>query len=255
MPNKRKAKALTLDDLDGDASRRVSFLRTDARAAVSPAASTMTTLKEVFLSDLEPQWETAKGESAAALLRQLGDVCAAAPADEMGRKTLPGVHLGRASVCRMLRQRALRAVILAREGGPPLLYAHIAVLAQEAGTSVVLLACNSAHLGQPFGLLRASAVGLHVDHFHDSHALVKLVRDAAGARGTVTLPWVSAARSATSTCGGTVCAGTPGPAAVELAPDVGITRRSKRGPKRRSDQRREKLRQRRVAKQRVPGPL
>ena len=189
-----KAAALTLEDLDGDASKRVSFLRTDARAAIATVPTSMTALKEAFVSELEPKWVAASGELAAAVLRQIGHACAAvAPAHAPQRQPLAGIHLGRSCVCRALKRRALRAVVLAREAGPPLLYAHLAALAQEAGATVALLACSSAHLGQPFGLLRASAVGLDAELFPEAHPLVALVEAAAGTGQR--LPWLTESRA------------------------------------------------------------
>jgi hypothetical protein len=182
--NKRR-RAATLDELGGIASSRVHFLRTDARAAAAAPTTSRTKLKEALSSELEPQWTAATGEAAASVLRQLGQECS-------GDAARAGMLLGRGAVGRALRRRQLRAVVLAREAGVPLLYSHLAKLAQDAGAPVCLLACGSAQLGQPFGLLRASAVGLRADHFNEHHELVLLLRRAAGSGGAQPLPWASA---------------------------------------------------------------
>ena len=185
MPKRR---AVTLDDLSGAAHERVSFLRTDARAAVGTKVS-RTKQKEAFVSDLEPHWVPASGEASASILRQLGDEHDAGSVSTSDSGAV--VCLGRNAVTRALRQRSLRTVILARDSGPQLLYAHLAPLAQQGDVSVCVLACTSARLGQPFGLLRCSALGLRRDAFNESHALVQLVKRAASP--ALLLPWLDAA--------------------------------------------------------------
>ena len=196
MGKRKKPEAVTLEDLDGVASKRVGFLRTDARAAIAPTAASKTKLKEHFSSELEPQWVAASAELTATVLRRLSVECVAGARVEGGRARA-GVRLGRNAVGRGLRQGALRAALLAQDAGPPLLYAHLAVHAQTQRSPVALLACSSAQLGQPFGLLRVSAVGLTADSFSEDHALVQLVQRAAGTAPP--LPWLDAARSAAGT--------------------------------------------------------
>ena len=107
--------------------------------------------------------------------------------------------LGRAKVTRALRRRELRALVLARDSGPPLLHAHLAALAQECGVPACVLACGSAQLGQPFGLLRASAIGLLAEHFAESHELVARLRRAAQQQQPAgPLPCLDAVRAARS---------------------------------------------------------
>jgi ribosomal protein L7Ae-like RNA K-turn-binding protein len=195
MPKKRKA-AVTLDELDGVASRAVPFLRTDARAAVATASTSNTRRKEGFTSELEPSWTAVSGEVAANVLRHLASGCVASSAERSittAARARPHVRLGRGAVCRGLRQGALSAVVLARESGPPLLYAHIAALAQEHGVTVALIGCSSAQLGQPFGLLRTSAIGLGRESFSDNHELVQTLKNAAGSDPP--LPWLNKARA------------------------------------------------------------
>lgn len=196
---KRPAKvaAATLGDLEGDASRRVSFLRTDARAAV-PTLVPAAPLKEAFHSDLDPRWVTAAGASTAAVLSRLSaDIISTLASADGAQRRAKGIHLGRASVCRLLRRRALSAAVLASDAGPPLTFAHVAVLAQESGAHVALLSCGSSHLGQQFGLLRASAIGLEAAHFPESHPFVQLI--ARTARYAQPLPWLDEARAAVAT--------------------------------------------------------
>ena len=210
MPKRKGRPAATLDSLDGEAHSRVSFLRTDARAAVATTAS-RTKLKEAFDSDLEPQWAMVSGEAASSALRLLS-VEAASGATSTASSRHAGLCLGRGAVARALSRGELSAVVLAREAGAPLLVSHLAVLAQERGTSVCMLACGSAQLGQPFGLLRASAIGLHAESFGADHELVRLLRASAQARVPAKaraaangsdagspLPWLGGARAARAT--------------------------------------------------------
>ena len=202
MPDKKrkrpaKVAAATLGDLEGDASRRVSFLRTDARAAV-PTLVPAAPLKEAFHSDLDPRWVTAAGASTAAVLSRLSeDIISTVASADGSQRRAKGIHLGRASVCRLLRRRALSAAVLASDAGPPLAFAHVAVLAQESGAHVALLSCGSSHLGQQFGLLRASAIGLEAAHFPESHPFVQLIKRTA--RPAQPLPWLDEARAAVAT--------------------------------------------------------
>ena len=202
MPDKKRKRpakvvAATLGDLEGDASRRVSFLRTDARAAV-PTLVPAAPLKEAFHSDLDPRWVTAAGASTAAVLSRLSaDIISTVASADGAQRRAKGIHLGRASVCRLLRRRALSAAVLASDAGPPLTFAHVAVLAQESGAHVALLSCGSSHLGQQFGLLRASAIGLEAAHFPESHPFVQLI--ARTARPAQPLPWLDEARAAVAT--------------------------------------------------------
>ena len=188
MPKKPKPKkAQTLDDVKGVASDVVHFLRTDARAAVSTAPVSRTRLKQSFEWELAPRWPLLAGDDAAAALRHVS--AAAGP-------LRAGLCIGRAAVTRALRRRELRAVVLARDAGPPLLSAHLAALAQDADAPVSLLACGSAQLGQPFGLLRASAVGLRSAHFAPEHALVVLLKRGAQQQAPDgPLPWLNKARA------------------------------------------------------------
>lgn len=185
MPkSKRRAAAPTLDALDGKAHLAVPFLRTDARAAVEAASTSKTKLKEAFSSELDPQWSAIAGDDGTAILRQLNLECGSGSGDngdgDARRIGALSVRLGRAAVARALKRCALAAVVIAKDGGAPLLYAHLAALAQESGTPVCVLACSSAQLGQPFGLLRASTVGLLKEHFDGgSSLLLDLVRKGA----------------------------------------------------------------------------
>jgi ribosomal protein L7Ae-like RNA K-turn-binding protein len=196
MPKRKKA-AATLDSLGGEAARVVHFLRTDAKAAL-PSAASNTKLKEAFASELDPQWSIATASTTNGMLRGLGShyakMEASASASSTGTSAVSsssigasskrhGLCLGRGAVARAVRRRELSAVVLAKEAGPPLLYAHLAPLAQETGTPICLLNCSSAQLGQPFGLLRASAVGLRADSFGAEHELVELLRRSESSKG------------------------------------------------------------------------
>ena len=155
-------------------------------------------LKEAFHSDLDPRWVTAAGASTAAVLSRLSeDIISTVASADGSQRRAKGIHLGRASVCRLLRRRALSAAVLASDAGPPLTFAHVAVLAQESGAHVALLSCGSSHLGQQFGLLRASAIGLEAAHFPESHPFVQLIKRTA--RPAQPLPWLDEARAAVAT--------------------------------------------------------
>lgn len=194
MGKKRGRAAATVDDLDGEAASRVHFVRTDARAAVKAAAS-HAKLKEVFASDLEPQWTTVPAEVLGRVLQLLSAAWSkSGTGDPGGTSSVATSYLciGRAAVSRALKRGELSAVVLAREAGVPLLCAHMAVLAEERGTLIRQLPCGSAQLGQPFGLLRASTVGLRTSCFGDSHELLALLRTNA----SPPLPWLRDAKAA-----------------------------------------------------------
>ena len=85
----------------------------------------------------------------------------------------PGVIIGLRAVTRRLGRRSLRAVFVARNMRPSVLVAHLPVLARRHAV-LCALDCTSAHLGQPFGLLRAAAIGLSAEAFTADHPLVEL---------------------------------------------------------------------------------
>lgn len=187
---RRPAKAKTLDDLGGVAST-VPFLHTDSRATAPEQLSRMR-LKQAFEWELAPQWPVLAGADASAVLRHVGAAAGAVPSQKP-----TGFCVGRAAVERALRRRELAALILARDAGPALPCAHLAALAQESATPVGLLACSSAQLGQPFGLLRTSAVGLRTARSGgtEEDALVTLLTRVAQRQQPVgPLPWLSKAR-------------------------------------------------------------
>lgn len=191
-PKSKRKMAQTLDELGGAASN-VSFVKEDARAAAPLPQLSKTKLKQAFEWDLSPQWPVLTGEEASAALRHIGEACAASSSARPA-----ALCVGRAAVWRALRRKELAAILLAREGGPPLLSAHLAALAQESQTPTCLVACSSAQLGQPFGLLRASIVGLRAAHCATDEPLVVLLRDAAQQqRPAGPLPWLEAARALT----------------------------------------------------------
>ena len=84
-----------------------------------------------------------------------------------------------------------------------------------------VLACSSAQLGQPFGLLRAAAIGLDAGHFEEGHALVQLLRESAAA----TPAWLATALAAATADGGSEAAADEGrseePASGAAAPSAG----------------------------------
>ena len=164
-----------------------SYAPIDAREASAAAVVSRTKAKEALASDLDPEWLAASQQMTASVLRQLGADCTA---------DASAVRLGRSAVSRALRRGELAALVVAREGGPPLSYAHLAALAQQRGVAVSLLACSSAQLGQPFGLLRASCVGLRAPHFEPTHPILQLIQRATltssggGGASTGPLPWL-----------------------------------------------------------------
>ena len=179
MGKKPQRAAATLDELASAGETvvsRVPFLRTDARAMQQPAGKSKSKMKQAFASDLEPNWPAASAEASSHILGLLGVECGSG---DGGRNRASCVCLGRSAVARALKRNSLAALILAKDAGVPLLYSHLAVLAQASGTPVCVVACSSAQLGQPFGLLRASAVGLRKEHFVDaaSSELMRRVLD------------------------------------------------------------------------------
>lgn len=184
-PPKRRA-AATLDELGGAASGRVDFVRSDARA-VKRTAPSNSQLKSALASPFEMAGGLA-GPTAAHVLRELVASCAG---DAAGR-VQPGVVVGLGAVGRRLRRGELSALVVAREAMPPLLLAHVPVLAAQRGVPLCVLACSSAQLGQRFGLLRAAAVGLEARLFAADHALVRLL-----AKSAIATPaWVERALDA-----------------------------------------------------------
>ena len=179
---KRRVAVATLDELGGVASKKVGFIRTDAKALVAPSASN-TKLKASLVSSLEPAWPHATSEQAQEMLQSL----AACAFPEAGRAQC-GLIVGLNAVSRALRRGELRCVILGREAPQPLLSAHLAVLAQQQSLPACMLPCDSGRLGQPFGLLRASVLGLASSVFDDSHPTVQLVVRVCGAQQP--LPWL-----------------------------------------------------------------
>ena len=190
--SRKSKKALTLDDLGGVASN-VSFVRTDARAA-APTQLSRTKLKQAFDWELTPQWPLLTADDATNVLRYIASI-SSSTSDSSPRPTR--LCVGRAAVARALRRTGeLAAVLLARDAGPPLLSAHLAALVQDSETVVCALACSSAQLGQPFGLLRASAVGVKAAHQSaEADALMTVLRSAVQQQQPAgPLPWLQSAR-------------------------------------------------------------
>ena len=178
-----KRKAVTVDELGGSAHSRVDFIRTDARA-VKRATPSNTHLKGALSSPFElPSGLT--GLAAAGVIRQRVSSCTGGQTGQVPS----GVVIGLGAVTRRLRRGELQAVIVAREMHPPLLVAHLPVLAAKSGVPLCLLGCSSAQLGQPFGLLRVAAIGFAVDHFGLDHPLIQLLAESM----TATPKWLAAA--------------------------------------------------------------
>ncbi len=183
---KRSARAaVTVDQLGGGASSRVDFIRTDARALKRSTPSN-THIKGALNSPFElPSGLT--GLAAASVIRQLVASCSGGRTGQVPQ----GMVVGLGAVTRRLRRGELRAVVVAREMHPALLVAHVPVLSARREVPLCLLGCSSAQLGQPFGLLRAAAVGLDAAHFEAEHPLVRLLAESASA----TPPWLVRALS------------------------------------------------------------
>ncbi|KAL1529491.1 hypothetical protein AB1Y20_000437 [Prymnesium parvum] len=178
MGKRQKTEALTLHELGGKASRKVSFLRTDATALIDAAPSN-TKLKAALASPLEPQWPVVGKEDCEAVLQWLGELSSSTLQDG---GAAGGMVMGLQAVTRSLRREELRAVVLARDSHAPILYAHIPLIAQlqtqrdpQRAVVVKRLPCSSAQLGQPFGLLRASVVGLRTAHFSSTHPFIQVL--------------------------------------------------------------------------------
>ncbi|KAL3927963.1 MAG: hypothetical protein SGPRY_002591 [Prymnesium sp.] len=190
MGRSRAPRALSLDELGGAAGKKVAFIRTDA-SALLPHAPSNTQLKAGLSSPYEPRWPHVSKEECAEVLRALGERLAG-ERHNAGFRSL-GLTLGLRAVTRALRRAELCGVLLARESQSPLLYAHIPLLAQrqtqqEHGMRPVvrMLPCSSAQLGQLFGLLRVSTVGLQASHFKDSDTVIKLLAKNDG----LLFPWL-----------------------------------------------------------------
>ena len=175
MVKKKPSQAATLDELGGTASKKVKFIRTDARSLITSAPSN-SKVKAALTSSLEPQWPPVTKERTAVVLKRIAADCSAAR-DAGDSHARDGVLIGLGSVTRALRRCELRAIVLAKESQPPLLYAHVPLLAQQQNVTVCALPCSSAQLGQIFGLLRASAVGLAASAFDSGHPLVQLLAE------------------------------------------------------------------------------
>lgn len=187
---------MTLDELGGEASKKVGFIRTDAKAVIEPSASS-SKLKSSLASPLEPRWPDVSKEHCSTVLQRLATLCTP---ESRGGAPSEGVIFGINAVTRALRRSELSVVILARASQSPILYAHIPLISQlqqmqreqsakEQGTIVCMMPCSSAQLGQPFGLLRVSALGLKSAQYSDTHPLVLfLTRD-----NHIPFPWLSRA--------------------------------------------------------------
>ena len=179
----KKRFAVTVDELGGSASSRVDFIRTDARAA-KRATPSNTHLKDTLSSPFDIA-RGLTGPASAAVIRQLVTLRTAAPEQ-------PGVVIGLGAVTRRLQRGELRAVVMAGEMHPALLVAHIPVQAARAAVPLCILECSSAQLGQPFGLLRAAAIGFTSKSFELEHPLIRLLAESAAAPP----PWLEAAATA-----------------------------------------------------------
>ena len=169
MPGRVK-RAVTLRELRGVASGKAGFIRSDARAVVAPSAS-KSRLKLALSLSSEPTWSVASDADTARVLQRIATDCVDA---EVGSaRARPGVIIGLRAVTRRLGRRSLRAVFVARNMRPSVLVAHLPVLARRHAV-LCALDCTSAQLGQPFGLLRAAAVGLSAEAFAADHPLVEL---------------------------------------------------------------------------------
>jgi ribosomal protein L7Ae-like RNA K-turn-binding protein len=188
---KRKARdgvaATTLRQLGGVASTKASFIRSDARAVVAPAAS-RGQLKGALISPFEPRWPSLKADDEARMMQLLVSSCVARKADTA--RARPGVVVGLGAATRRLRQRSLRALVVAKHV-PLAPLAHLPVLAQRQGVPLCTLNCSSAQLGQPFGLLRAAVIGLAASEFSAEHELVALMAQVAPPDRLC--PWLPAA--------------------------------------------------------------
>ena len=185
---------MTLDELGGEASKRVAFVRTDAKSLVASGTSN-TKVKAMLKSPLEPQWPTVGKERCAEVMQHVKAACAAGGG---AQSVQAGTLIGLRAASRALQRGELRAVILARESQNQMLSSHLPLLAQlstpvgaaqQATARVVMLPCSSGQLGQLLGMLRVSAVGLSATEFGDSHPLMQLLAQVGGdERGL--FPWL-----------------------------------------------------------------
>eukprot|EP00967_Tisochrysis_lutea_P127315 scaffold216312_cov31-Tisochrysis_lutea.AAC.1 len=172
MPRKRSRAAATVGELGGVVSSKVSFIRTDARAACESSAPSQTSLKAALSSPFEPSWPHVPAALVSQLLSAISAECTVAIS---GQRPGPGVIVGLRAATRALRRGELSALIAVAELQPPMLLAGLAVLADAKDTHLSVIPSTSTVLGQPFGFLRAAVIGFSSSHFAPSHQLVKLV--------------------------------------------------------------------------------
>ena len=169
MPPRARKRAATLRELRGVASGKAGFIRSDARAVVTPNAS-KSRLKLALSASSEPTWSAAPAADTASVLQRIATDCVDPQVGSA--RTRAGVIVGLRAVTRRLGRRSLRTVFVARDVRPTVLTAHLPVLARRCA-ALCALECTSAQLGQPFGLLRAAAIGLTTEGFAADHPLVE----------------------------------------------------------------------------------
>lgn len=163
---KKRPAAVTLDQLSGVASEKVRFIRKDARAVIS-AAPSQTKLKASLGSPLEVQWAEHSAAQLQAVMQLVKSSCVSA-----GGGPGAGTVVGLNAVRRALSRGSLRAVIVATQMQPQALLTQLAAVAHQHRVALGSLSCSTARLGQPFGLLRAAAVGLRATEFAGDHPLL-----------------------------------------------------------------------------------
>merc|ERR1712113_32217 len=174
MPKKAKRKqAATLDELHGSASELVKFIRTDARAIVIPNSPSLSTLKAAMHSPFEPHWSQIEDFQVSHLVHELRRSCVNTYNGAEGVR--PRVVLGLRAVMRSLKRGELRAVICGTQTACILHLAQLAFHSRERNVALCGLPCSPARLGQPFGLLRVSCLGLPVHEFPIDHRLIVLI--------------------------------------------------------------------------------
>uniref|UniRef100_A0A7S4BEA9 Ribosomal protein L7Ae/L30e/S12e/Gadd45 domain-containing protein n=2 Tax=Chrysotila carterae TaxID=13221 RepID=A0A7S4BEA9_CHRCT len=170
MTKKKARLAATLNDYEGAAASRIHFIRADAKPLMQGASPSKTKLKASLLALCEPGWREISPRDVSMLMQSINGSCVTSTDSHLHASR--GVVLGMRAVTRAARRAELSALLVAAHSHSSLLLQQLACMADSHGAAVCALPCSSARLGQPFGLLRASAIGLRRDAFPTEHPLV-----------------------------------------------------------------------------------
>lgn len=86
---------------------------------------------------------------------------------------LPGLVVGINAVSRAAEAGSLAIIIFARDSSPPILIAHLPVVARVKDIPILSLACSSAELGEAVGVRNALTIGIQTAHRERYSALFR----------------------------------------------------------------------------------